>query len=196
MKKLMVFTGADWAEITGTPGRDGRIPVAGVDYPIPKDGKTIVGPAGKDGISPSVETIVAAVLKDIQKGKKLTIDHIDGLTGSLGQLKEFLKAGGYRGGGDVIAAGGGISVTVNSNGQKVITNTGSSSTIYTETPVGLIDGANKTYTTLHSITTVLGFNINGMFIHPAEYSISGAIITFVVALDASLAGTGFTIVYQ
>ena len=97
---------------------------------------------------------------------------------------------------DVIAAGGGISVTVNSNGQKVITNTGSSSTIYTETPVGLIDGANKTYTTLHSITTVLGFNINGMFIHPAEYSISGAIITFVVALDASLAGTGFTIVYQ
>lgn len=68
-------------------------------------------------------------------------------------------------------------------------------TIYTETPTGAIDGVNKTYTTAHAITSVLSFAINGQFIHPADYSIVGSTITFGTALDASLTGLPFTIIY-
>lgn len=81
------------------------------------------------------------------------------------------------------------------NGLDTITVLGSG-TFYSQTPVGAINGSNKTYTTSHTITTVFSFAINGQFIHPVEYSLSGSTITFVTALDASLSGTSFTIVYQ
>lgn len=66
-------------------------------------------------------------------------------------------------------------------------------TVYSETPVGAINGINTVYTVSNTITTVIGFWINGQFIHPSEYSATGTTITFVTALDASLSGTGFTI---
>ncbi len=78
----------------------------------------------------------------------------------------------------------------------IITSTGGgSSTFYTETPTGVIDSSNVTYTVLHSITTVISFAINGEFIHPPEYSVAGSTITFVTALDVGLSGKAFTIVY-
>lgn len=72
---------------------------------------------------------------------------------------------------------------------------GSTNTVYTETPSGAIDGSNKTYTTAHSITTIYSFAINGIFIHPGDYSVIGSTITFGTALDISLAGLPFTIIY-
>lgn len=80
------------------------------------------------------------------------------------------------------------------NGRITITSSAASTT-YTETPSGLINGSNVTYTTTNTITTVLNFHINGMYIHPGEYTTTGTTITFLTALDASLSGTGFTIVY-
>lgn len=74
--------------------------------------------------------------------------------------------------------------------------TSSTTTVYTETPSGAINSSNKTYTVLHTINNVFSFAINGMYIHPSEYSTSGSTITFVTALDSSLSGTSFTIVYQ
>ena len=65
----------------------------------------------------------------------------------------------------------------------------------TETPSGLINGSNKTYELTGKPKIVLGFWINGMFIHDDEYSISGVTITFTAALPASLSSTGFTIKY-
>lgn len=73
--------------------------------------------------------------------------------------------------------------------------TSSASTIYTETPTGLVDGSNKTYTTAHTITTVYSFAINGQFLHPADYSAVGTTITFVTALPVELSGLPFTIIY-
>lgn len=72
---------------------------------------------------------------------------------------------------------------------------GSSTTVYSQTPVGAIDGVNKVYTVTNAITTVITFTINGQFIHPAEYSVVTTTITLVTALPASLSGTGFTVVY-
>ncbi len=72
---------------------------------------------------------------------------------------------------------------------------GTVTTTYSQTPVGLIDGINTTYTTSHSITTVINLAINGQYIHPSEYTVSGAGFTMLVPLDASLSGLGFTIVY-
>lgn len=68
-------------------------------------------------------------------------------------------------------------------------------TIYTETPTGAIDGVNLSYAAAHAITSVLSFAINGQFIHPADYGIAGSTITFGTALDASLSGLPFTIIY-
>ena len=68
--------------------------------------------------------------------------------------------------------------------------------IYVETPTGLINGSNKIYTTVNTITTVINFSINGAFIHPVDYSTTGTTITFVTALDVSLSGLPFTIVYK
>ena len=69
------------------------------------------------------------------------------------------------------------------------------SQVFTETPSGLINSANTTYTTLNGITHVLSLFINGEFIHPSEYSVSGNGFTMNSQLDASLAGTTFTIKY-
>jgi hypothetical protein len=89
-----------------------------------------------------------------------------------------------------------LAATYSNNGVVTVTASGGGSTIYAETPSGLVNGSNKVYTTAHTITTVINFAINGQFIHPSDYSVSGSTITFITALDASLSGTGFTIVYQ
>lgn len=69
-------------------------------------------------------------------------------------------------------------------------------TTYTETPGGLVNGSNTVYTTANAITTVFGIWINGMYIHPAEYTLGASGFTMGTALPAELSGTGFTIVYQ
>jgi len=68
-------------------------------------------------------------------------------------------------------------------------------TVYTETPTGLINGSNTVYTTLHPITNVFSFAVNGQFLHPEEYTTDGNEITFINPLAADLAGTNFTIIY-
>lgn len=80
---------------------------------------------------------------------------------------------------------------------------GGFTTVHTETPSGLINGSNVTYTTANSITSIFSFAINGEYLHPrdvgagtGDYTFSGTTITFLVALPANLAGTSFTIVYQ
>ena len=80
---------------------------------------------------------------------------------------------------------------------------GASITLYTETPSGVIDGVNTTYTTAHTINSICSFAINGQYIHPflsnpesgANYTYSGSTITFTSPLDSSFSGLPFTIVY-
>lgn len=162
--------GADgYNGIDGIDGKDGKNGVNGVDGRHGKDGKN-----GKDGVSPDFDSIVEEVrrvqvtYKDIKDAPDLT---------DLPKLIEFLKMGGFRGGGG--------------------SSTGTVAIVYTETPSGLINSSNKIYTVLHSITNVYSFAINGQFLHPTtDYTASGATITFVNALDSSLSGTPFTITYS
>ncbi len=81
-------------------------------------------------------------------------------------------------------------------GRLLVDSSGGSATIYAETPSGLINGSNTTYTTAHTMTTVIAFAINGQFLHPtSDYTFTGTTITFVTALPASLSGLPFTIAY-
>lgn len=93
--------------------------------------------------------------------------------------------------------GDGVTVTKMGDGIATVTIPGGSTppTLYTETPVGDIDGVNATFTTTQDITNVYSFAINGQFLHPTEYSVSGNTITFNNPIPADLAGTNFTIIY-
>lgn len=83
------------------------------------------------------------------------------------------------------------------NGRITLTATGGGGTTYQETPSGVIDSANVTYTTTNTITTVLNFAIDGQYLHPtSDYTFTGTTITMVAALDAFLSGKPFTITYQ
>lgn len=143
--------------------------------------------------------IADKVIELIQSGKKkLSTKHIGDFTEGLEQTVRPIRSlmAGFRGGGDVVKAGSNVTITTDANGVKSIASTGGgAATIYSETPTGSINGSNKVYTTAHAVTTVIGFWINGQFIHPAEYTAVGTTVTFVTALDASLSGTGFTISY-
>lgn len=180
--------------------KDGYTPKKGVDYDD-----------GKDGSPDTPEEVVAKVNSS---KKKIRAEQVVGLPDVLRAVDEIGKypmgkeAGG---GGNVIRwLSNGVVVSAHvteinfstnitpvydGNGRLTLTASGTSTT-YTETPVGAIDGSNVTYTTANTITTVLNMAINGQFIHPSQYTVSGAGFTMGTALDASLSGTGFTIVYQ
>lgn len=189
-----------------------------IKIPIPKDGKP-----GRDAVVDE-ESIVKKVIKKIPKPepvkapkidhdaivekifqlldtgkKKLSTKHIGDFNTGLEQTIAPIRslAAGFRGGGDVVKAGSNITITTDADGKKVIASTSSSITVYTETPSGLINGSNTTYTTAHTITNVYSFAINGQFLHPTtDYTFSGTTITMATALPASLSGTPFTITYS
>jgi hypothetical protein len=118
-------------------------------------------------------------------------------SGSTGQLGVYLLDEGTKVNTNPIErinfAGSGV--TVSYVGQDTAVVTVSGATLYTETPVGDIDGVNVTFTTTKDITNVYSFAINGQFLHPTEYSVSGNTITFNNPIPADLAGTNFTIIY-
>lgn len=65
----------------------------------------------------------------------------------------------------------------------------------TETPLGVIDGINKIYTISMVPDNFLGLYLNEAWVDPARYTRSGKVITFVAAIDASLAGLSFNAQY-
>lgn len=105
----------------GIPGIRAQSPVRLVDYWTKEDQTKIISETlkqikvPKDGISPSVNEVVKQSVTEL---KKVPIDFKD-IKGTE-KLIEFLKLGGYRGGGDTIAAGANITITTNASGQKVI----------------------------------------------------------------------------
>lgn len=64
-----------------------------------------------------------------------------------------------------------------------------------ETPVGLIDGMNKTYTLSAVPDNFLGLYLNEAWVDPARYVRTGNTIVFGIAIDASFAGLSFNAVY-
>ncbi len=190
----------------GEKGEDGNDGNDGID-----------GKDGKDGLDGSPDTGDQIVQKINEADALISKDAIEGLADLEKAVKE--KTGNttrigwgahpltIQGLGATIDkgvrflnfAGAGLTSVVRApNGVVTVNLAGASgTTVYAETPSGLIDGANKTYTTAHTITNVYNFAINGQFLHPVtDYSVSGTTITMVTALDASLAGLPFTITYS
>lgn len=73
--------------------------------------------------------------------------------------------------------------------------TGGIASLYTQTPVGTIDGVNAAFTTTNTINFVVGLYQNGAFVHPVDYTFASTTLTFNTAPDVSFAGMPFTIVY-
>ncbi len=157
---------------TGPCGADGVTPVRGVDYFTAEDVVNITRLVLDQIPKPETPDILGAIAPHLEEFKK-NLPNNDSI------LVSILKDPRLR----MLLHGGGSSAA------------SSAATIFTQTPTGLIDGANKAYTVLNAITTVIGIWINGEFIHPSEYTAAGAGFTMGTALDASLSGKSFTISY-
>lgn len=178
--------------------KDGKTPKKGVDY--------FDGEDGADALPPTKQELIALI-------KPLIPEPKEGPPGPPGDAGTTVRVGWgahplqIQGLGVVIDKntrvinfkGTGLSsVTRLPNGVVEVTLQagGAGSTFYTETPSGLINSSNTSYTVLHSITTVFNICVNGQFLHPTvDYTFSGTTITLVTALDASLSGSPFTITY-
>lgn len=172
--------------------------------PLPKD--------GKDGSPDSPDQVVDKVN---ESKKKIDAERVRGLPEAMHQLEQIgsnplgKEAGG---GGNVVRfLSNGVEIsayvkeinfstnitpTYAGDGRITLTASGGGGTTYTETPTGTIDGANVTFTTANTITTVINFALNGQFIHPSEYSTAGSTITFVTAPAAGMSGLPFTVIYM
>jgi len=115
----------------GEPGKDGDSPIRGIHYWTKADQEIIIRdilakiPAPQKQIT--IEEVLAALpalsFKDIKDAPDVK---------DLKNLIAFLKAGGFRGGGDTVEAGTGVTIT-HANGVKVINASGISGTpIYGE----------------------------------------------------------------
>lgn len=120
--------------IPGIDGKDGESPSVSL---LVKEVLKLV-PLPKDGASPSPEAIVPHVIKALGKLPKdealLTKD----------ELVKFLQHGGFRGGGDTVAAGAGITIT-RAGGFATIAATGGSSSGFQQPTSGAVNGVNQTF---------------------------------------------------
>ena len=137
----------------------------------------IKGDKGENGKDADDEQVTKLVIHKIQKERLIHASNIKDLPGFVKdgvkyRFEELMRGGGGGGGG------------------------GGSGSLVSETPSGLINGSNTTYTVSKTISTVISFEINGQFIGPSNYTASGNTITFTTPLPSSLSGTEFNIVYS
>jgi hypothetical protein len=100
----------------GDKGDDGYTPIKGLDY--------FDGEKGKDA-KIDYEKILEDIVEQIKTKKLLKVEHIGNFTDGLEQTIAPIRslAAGFRGGGDTVMAGVGITITTTTSGTKVITAT-------------------------------------------------------------------------
>ena len=140
-------------------------------------------PKPKDGESVDEKSVIEKVIDTLVTGKKkLNIKHIEGYSEGLEQTIAPIRslAAGFRGGGDTVSAGSGISIST-VNGVKTITATGSGVTY--ETPTGTVNGSNNIFTVT---ATPLFVIVDGVtYFENNGYTLAGLTIT------TSVPPTGF-----
>ena len=155
----------------GQDGKNGRTPTRYIDYWTSEDQDKIVSevlskvPKAKDGVSPKIEDVVKLVLKEIK------MPETKGFITET-KLAEFLRRGGFRGGGDTVAAGSGISIAINANGQKEISATGSGSFTLLSVVTGAVDDTNTVFTFASAPSMVV---INGSTYRNGSTAMGGTI---------------------
>jgi hypothetical protein len=86
-----------------------------------------------------------SLLDKAPKGKRLNMKFIDGLEQTIQSLSSQITSKGYiRGGGDIVKAGTGITVVVDSNGNKIISSSITGANFATESLTGTQSGNNVT----------------------------------------------------
>lgn len=202
----------------GRNGRDGFIPIKGQHYNDGKDGKpgkSIIGPRGPRGKDvtdiepqklvdvlngqkgklnfeiikdfPTVETIVS----EIKKKKMIEMKDVKNMPLNMNDMR-------WHGGGltkvshdDTLSGDGTVA-------NPLVVVTSAVSVWQKETPVGLINGANKIYTLSHiSLANSMNLVVNGqIYTEGVDYSISGTTLTMVVALPSQFSTLPFIAQYQ
>jgi len=153
----------------GDRGESGYTPVKGVDYFTKAEKQALVSdvlskiPKDKD-VKP--EAIVKLVLQELKLPD--TKEFI-----SKGELSEFLRRGGFRGGGDTIVAGSGIAININENGQKEVSTTGSGSFNILTVDTGDIDDTNTVFTFASAPSLVI---VNGATYRNGSTAMGGTIV--------------------
>lgn len=159
-----VKNGVDGAD--GANGKNGETPVRLIDYWTKEDQEKMISdvlkklPKTKEGKPLDMKNIVSEVLKEIKMPDTAALV-------SKGELTEFLRRGGFRGGGDTVEAGSGVSIT-SVNGVKRISAAGGSLSVLTT--ANTIDDSNLTFVFASEPTLVV---INGQTWR--EGSVSGGV---------------------
>lgn len=136
------------------------------------------GVRGSDGKDADEESMISIVVSRIKREIRL-----DSLNGSEEMITEIVRKNTPRG-----TIGGGVTDMRIRQAFKNI--------LLTQSPVGTIDGANKTYTVDQAIFAVMAFSLNGEVITQLpNYTIAGKTITFSTALPAVYSGRDFEIKY-
>lgn len=131
-----------------------------------------------------VETIVAMVMEGMKGAIK--IDHIVGLEGKLAEIRNH-KATGWRGGGDTVVAGVGVTITNTPNGNKQISAPGAGLSVIAI--AGTINDSNVAFTALSNPTLLC---INGGFYQKTGGSITWTYVAGAITLSSAV-GTGGSI---
>lgn len=159
-------------------GENGITPLKGIDYLTEEDYKSISDYVIKQ--IPKQKEITDDDLLHLFTKKKITTKHIDGLEQTLSAFSNQLGRGYLHGGGDTVKAGTNIIITTNADGTKTITATGGSgggSSV--ETPGGLVNGINTTFTVSNTPKYVI--TEQGNAIEGFGYTYSAPTITMSIA---------------
>lgn len=166
----------------GVQGDKGDRGVQGPDGQNGKDGKN--GKDGTNGITPDVSAVVDLVLKKIAGGEVIKPEHVKGLPGTLNELITHLKLGGFRGGGDTVAAGTNVTIST-VNGVKTISTTGGAGNTFVYNEV--LGGSGTAFTfavaPINGLYTIYGRGQR--LIKTTDYSVVGINITTVDTWSAS-----------
>jgi len=172
----------------GDPGIDGKdaneekiIRAVVAKIPIPKN--------GLDGQSPKVEEIVKQTIKEIKSLKgdnRLSLrifkegdDVVGKVALHANMMKNMPKSlidGDQRWGGHglTLAAGSNITITTNADGSQTIASTASGGSNI-ETPTGVVDGSNVTFTVLHTPLYIVSDGTT--FFENQGYTLAGLTLT-------------------
>jgi hypothetical protein len=154
----------------GARGPSGDTPIRGIDYFTKEDTAKII----KDVISKiprqkevKKEEIKPVSYKDILDTPDLT---------DLPKVINFLKMGGFRGGGDTIGQGTGITIN-RTNGIAVISATSSGTNVPIAPTAGVINGINTVFTFAVPPKWLSGDGVNKFLTD--NYTLVGSTVTFV-----------------
>lgn len=167
----------------GKNGKNGETPVKGVDYYTPKEREELIAKIQKsirvpnDGVSPDPEKVAESAIAKIMKGGEIV---------TVKQLTEFLKRGGFRGGGGGPGAGAPGTVVWTTVTATSATMAGGGG--YVANNASLVTLALPTVAPLNSIIEVVGLGNGGWEItQPAGVYVNYGNDTTTVGVGGSLA---------